>query len=160
VRDLRSDVSEGSEVPSHRSSSEVQDANTTHTPGLPEFPTSLLATSDPILSSNIPAPPAKHYAHRGKRRRSYTEELFRCQFTDMISRTPLVCNHLLWKNRPQELREHLQEHLTLDEVQKLSDDDVLKSYANAKKIYLEGIPEDDLFDDGSEDNSEDGEFDD
>jgi hypothetical protein len=37
------------------------------------------------LTSEIPVP--KRYAHHGKRRRSYTEEMFRCPLVDMISRS-------------------------------------------------------------------------
>ena len=96
--------------------------------------------------------PKRRYARHGKRRRSYTEELFRCQFTDMISRTPLVCNHLLWKSKPQELRDHLLEHMKVAEVLDLSDSQVLAKYTDAKKIYLEGIPED--CDDNDEDQTE------
>jgi len=95
---------------------------------------------NPEISTSIPVP--KRYAHLGKRRRSYTEELFRCQFTDMISRSSLVCNHLLWKNRPHELREHLLEHLDVEKVNEMDDAQVLACYADAKRIFLEGIPED------------------
>jgi len=92
------------------------------------------------LSSEIPPP--KRYAHLGKRRRSYTEEMFRCQFTDMISRTPLVCNALLWKEKIPELREHLETHMKVEEVQAMTDTEVIACYQNAKRIFLEGIPED------------------
>ena len=85
-------------------------------------------------------PPPKRYAHHGKRRRSYTDELFRCPFTDKISRSDLVCNALLWRNRPHDLREHLLTHMP--EAILLTDDEVADKYLEAKKIYLEGIPED------------------
>lgn len=92
------------------------------------------------LTSDIPPP--KRYAHHGKRRRKFTEELFRCQHVDKISRSDLVCNALLWKNRPQELRAHLQEHIDLDQIGKMSDDEVREWYVQAKRIFLQGIPED------------------
>jgi hypothetical protein len=97
---------------------------------------------------SLEPPVFKRYAHHGKRRRSYTEEMFRCQFTDMISRTPLICNHLLWKNKPDELRNHLLEHLKVEEVQDLTDAQVSEKFQNAKRIFLEGIPED-LDEDGN-----------
>lgn len=94
------------------------------------------------VDSDIPMPPMKRYAHHGKRRRSYTEELFRCQFTDMISRTPLICNHLLWKYQPLQLREHLATHIEPDQVAQMSDEQISKRYTDAKRIFLEAIPED------------------
>ncbi len=87
-------------------------------------------------------PVQKRYGHFGKRRRSYTDEMFRCQFVDMISRSELVCNHLLWKSRPDDLRDHLTLHMDLALVQAMSDDDVRQKYTDAKKIFLIGIPED------------------
>lgn len=104
-----------------------------------------------VVSSDIPPP--KRYAHFGKRRRSFTEEMFRCQFVDKISRSDLVCNALLWKNRPAELRQHLLEHLPPEQVVKMSDDEVRQSYTDAKRIFLQGIPEDD--EDYEEGESED-----
>lgn len=103
------------------------------------------------ISSEVPAP--KRYAHYGKRRRSFTDELFRCCHVDKISRSDLVCNSLLWKNRPEELRAHLLEHLTPNEVAKLTDQKVIDWYVQAHFIFLEGIPED--LDDHSEDDTED-----
>lgn len=108
---------------------------------------------EPELTSAVPVP--KRYAHHGKRRRSYTDEMFRCQFTDMISRTPLICNHLLWKGKITELREHLLEHKKLEEVQAMSDDDVRACYMDAKRIFLEGIPEDDEDEDTLKEDNED-----
>lgn len=86
--------------------------------------------------------PPKRYAHHGKRRRSYTEEMLRCQYVDKISRSDLVCNSLLWLNRPDELRAHLLEHLSSEEVAKKSNDEVRAWFTQAKRIFLEGIPED------------------
>ncbi len=94
------------------------------------------------VDSDIPMPPMKRYAHHGKRRRSYTEELFRCQFTDMVSRTPLICNHLLWKYQPLQLREHLATHIDPDRVSCMTDDQISQTYTDAKRIFLEAIPED------------------
>lgn len=118
------------------------------------------SNSDPILTNaeapitlTSSVPPPKRYAHHGKRRRSYTEEMFRCQHVDKISRSDLVCNSLLWRNRPQALREHLLEHLTVDQVEKMTDDEVIKWYSEAKRIFLQGIPED--CDEEDEDNTED-----
>lgn len=116
------------------------------------------ATSTPgdlTISSDLPTP--KRYAHHGKRRRSYTDELFRCQFVDKISRSDLVCNALLWRNRPQELREHLLEHLPIDQISKMDDDTVRAWYTDAKRIYLQGIPED--IDDDQEDEDTESEDD-
>lgn len=87
-------------------------------------------------------PPPKRYAHFGKRRRSFTDEMFRCQYVDKISRSDLVCNSLLWKNRDQALREHLTQHILQEEIDKLDNDQVRAWYKNAKKIYLQRIPED------------------
>lgn len=109
-------------------------------------------TPTPVeLTSEIPPP--KRYAHHGKRRRSYTEEMFRCKHVDKISRSDLVCNSLLWKNRPETLRAHLLEHLKVDEVYAMDDDAVTAWYCDAKRIFLEGIPED--LDES--DNTEEGE---
>lgn len=106
------------------------------------------------LTSDIPSPKQqaealakaeegkKRYAHHGKRRRRFTEELFRCPHIDKISRSDLVCNALLWKNRPDELRKHLAEHISLDEIGKMTDDEVTNWYVQAKRIFLAGIPED------------------
>lgn len=111
---------------------------------------STIIEDNPEVSIDSDIPAMKRYAHHGKRRRAYTEELFRCQLTDMISRTPLVCNHLLWKNKPEQLRDHLLEHLKVSEVMDLTDSQVLERYTNAKKIYLEGV---------TDDESEEGETD-
>lgn len=97
-------------------------------------------------------PPPKRYAHHGKRRRRFTEELFRCQHVDKISRSDLVCNALLWRNRPEALRAHLQEHIDLDQIAKMSDDEVTNWYTEAKRIFLAGIPEDEM--DNEEDEQE------
>lgn len=118
-------------------------------------------SSKPLeIISTIPPPTVKRYAHSGKRRRSYTEEMFRCQFTDMISRTALVCNHLLWRNRPDTLREHLLEHLSSDEVAALTDAQVVHKYTKAGKIYLEEIPEDSWDPTPEDEDAEDSEGDD
>jgi len=143
--DLDSSTNEGSEVPESISTSDAKGVSESQTglempEGIPGVTSKVSGTDNPEISTSIPVP--KRYAHHGKRRRSYTEELFRCQFTDMISRTPLVCNHLLWKNRPTELREHLLEHLKVEDVQKMDDSQVLACYADAKRIFLDGIPED------------------
>lgn len=98
-----------------------------------------------VISDDI-APP-KRYAHFGKRRRSFTEELFRCQYVDKISRSDLVCNALLWRNRPAELRKHLLEHLTKEQVSTMADDQVVAWYVEAKHIMLTEIPEDSDFSD-------------
>lgn len=106
-----------------------------------------------VLTNDIPPP--KRYAHHGKRRRSYTEELFRCQHVDKISKSDLVCNALLWKNRPMELRQHLLEHLSVEKVGNMTDAQILESYTDAKRIFLQGIPEDadeDQDEEGSEDD--------
>lgn len=114
-----------------------------------ETPEGCVSNTD---NSEVSTLPKQRYAHFQKRRRRYTEELFRCQFVDMISRTPLVCNHLLWRDKPQDLRNHLLEHLKVEEVQKLSDDQVRERYSDAKRIFLAGIPED--IDDEDEDSTE------
>ncbi len=109
----------------------------------------------PVLTSAIPTP--KRYAHHGKRRRSYTEEMFRCQHVDKISRSDLVCNSLLWKNRPATLRAHLLEHISVDKVNKMSEDEVNSWYVNARRIFLAGIPEDLDDDDENAETEEDSE---
>lgn len=93
------------------------------------------------LTSEIPIP-KKPMRHKGKRRRSYTEEMFRCQFTDMISRTPLVCNHLLWKEKISELRMHLCQHKVLEDVQQMTDDQVRNCYLSAARIHMDGVTDD------------------
>lgn len=100
------------------------------------------------IDSDIPV--MKRYAHHGKRRRAYTEEMFRCQLTDMISRTPLICGHLLWKSRPDELRDHLTEHMNVEDVAKLTDSQVLERYTDAKKQFLEGVTDDPDYDEGED----------
>jgi hypothetical protein len=112
--------------------------------------------SEPRILVTSAVPPPKRYAHHGKRRRSYTEEMFRCQHVDKISRSDLVCNALLWKDRPRVLREHLLAHLTLDQVGKMTDDEVTRWYVEAKRIFLQGVPEDcdDEEDDEGDDNGE------
>jgi hypothetical protein len=101
-----------------------------------------LSEDDPDYKIENVAPPPKRYAHHGKRRRSYTEEMLRCQYVDKISRSDLVCNSLLWLNRPDELRDHLLEHLSSAEVAKKTDLEVRACFTQAKRIFLEGIPED------------------
>lgn len=134
----------------------MSDGSDSSAPGAPTV-VAELAFDDPAsvgpgdLVNDIPPP--KRYAHHGKRRRRFTEELFRCQFVDKISRSDLVCNCLLWKNRPAELRAHLQEHLTLDQIGKMSDDEVAKWYVDAKRIFLQGIPED--LDESDEEDEQD-----
>ena len=93
-----------------------------------------------VLETGIPGP--KRYAHLGKRRRSYTDELFRCPIVDKISRSDLVCNHLLWRNKLSELREHLATHLDVASVAGMSDIQVQEHYMPAKRIMLQPIPED------------------
>ena len=104
---------------------------------------------DPEITSEFPAP--KRYAHHGKRRRRFTAEMFRCPAVDKISRSDLVCGALLWKNRLEQLRAHLSEHLSVAQIENMSDDEVKQWYIQAKKIYLEGIPEDEM---GDEDEDE------
>jgi hypothetical protein len=104
-----------------------------------------------VIDSDIEPP--KRYAHFGKRRRSFTEELFRCQYVDKISRSDLVCNALLWRNRPEELRKHLLQHLGEQEVRRMTDDQVTNWYVEAKHIMLTEIPEDSDF--SGDDNLED-----
>lgn len=106
-----------------------------------------------MITDDIPV--MRRYAHHGKRRRDYTDELFRCQFVDMISRTPLVCNHLLWKTKMPELREHLATHIPIDEVTKMSDSEVSDRFSDAKRIFLESIPEDEWDADEEETSYED-----
>lgn len=98
-------------------------------------------SKDPKISVDYPT--LKHYAHYGKKRKNYEGAMVRCGFTDMISRTPLVCNHLLWRKNPDKLREHLCEHMQVDLVQKMTDYEVLQQYFDAERIFLPGIPEDD-----------------
>jgi hypothetical protein len=143
----------GLKAPSCQDTSAIghQDQTGSEIPEGSEIPSKETQSDNPEISTSIPVP--KRYAHHGKRRRSYTDELFRCQFTDMISRTPLICNHLLWRNKPAELREHLKEHLDLDLVNKLTDSEVSQRYSEAKRIFLEGIPED-LDEDEGEETSE------
>jgi hypothetical protein len=93
-----------------------------------------------LITSDI-APP-KRYAHFGKRRKSFTEEMFRCPHTDKVSRSELICGALLWRNRPEKLREHLLEHLSKQGVHAMSDDQVISWYIDAKHIMLSEIPED------------------
>lgn len=108
------------------------------------------------LDNNIPLPEGgKKYSHYGKTR--FKPDLIRCSLSDAISRSTLICNHLLWKSRPAELREHLAEHLSLEAVAGMSDEQVLAHFIPAKRIFLERIPED-----GDEDDLEavDAEIDD
>ncbi len=123
------DISEGSGSRNHAPTESQSGQETPESSGL-----------EPVNSEVSATPPvAKRYGHFGKRRRSYTEEMFRCQFTDMISRSELVCNHLLWKNRPDDLREHLSLHM---DSKDLTDAQVIEHYIDAKRIHLVGIPED------------------
>jgi hypothetical protein len=101
-----------------------------------------LSEEDPDYKIETVEPPPKRYAHHGKRRRSYTEEMLRCQYVDKISKSDLVCNSLLWLNRPDDLRAHILEHLSSEEVAKKSDLEVRAWFTQAKRIFLEGIPED------------------
>lgn len=94
-----------------------------------------------LIDDSYPAP--KRYGHYGKRRKRYTEEMFRCPFTYMISRSSLICGHLLWKDRVPDLRAHLQEHLELAKVQVMTDSDVIKQYDQAQIISQPGIKDDD-----------------
>lgn len=112
------------------------------TQGIVESSSQASGNSEIPISLESDVPVMKRYAHHGKRRRAYTEEMFRCQLTDMISRSSLVCNHLLWKNRPDQLRDHLTEHMKVADVMDLTDSQVLERYTDAKKIYLEGVTDD------------------
>jgi hypothetical protein len=93
------------------------------------------------LEDNVPLPEGtKKYSHYGKTR--FKPNLIRCPLVDSISRSTLICNHLLWKNHPAELREHLTEHLSVEVVSAMSDEQVLEYFVPAKRIFLERIPED------------------
>lgn len=108
-----------------------------------------------LADPNAPKPDIKRYAHHGKRRRSYTEELFRCQHTTKVVSDELVCGALLWKNRSKDLRSHLLSHLDLATVQAMSDEQVLQSYTDAKRIFLEALPDDEIFGQDEDDLDED-----
>ena len=99
-----------------------------------------------VLETGVALTPARRYAHLGKRRRSYTDELFRCPIVDQISRSTLVCNHLLWRDKISELRDHLSTHLNVESVAKMTDAQVREQYTEARCIMLEPIPEDELDD--------------
>lgn len=83
---------------------------------------------------------SKVYAHRGKRRKKYTEELFRCQFVTLVGHQTLVCNCLLWKNRSDELRTHLLEHFPSYLVTSLTLQQLTKCYSNASSVWIDGMP--------------------
>lgn len=96
------------------------------------------------IDDDVPLPEdTKKYSHYGKIRRKDDQLLIRCTLVDSISRSTLICNHLVWRNRPNEAREHLLEHLALEHVSVMSDDEVFDHYINAKRIFLERAPEDD-----------------
>lgn len=115
-----------------------------------------------IIPANpdAPKPEIKRYAHHGKRRRSYTDELFRCKFVSKIVSDNLICGALLWRNKPAELRAHLLTHLQLDIVAQMSDDQVRESYTDAKRIFLEHIPDDTVHGLDEEDLDDDLDIDD
>ncbi len=97
----------------------------------------------------LEAPEPKAYAHKGRRRRRITDELFRCP-------CPLVaggisCGALLWRSDLVDLREHLITDHNVDKarVAALTDDDVAGYY-----IKAELIPQADINDLEEPDNSE------
>lgn len=94
---------------------------------------------------NVPRPQIKRYAHHGKRRRSITEDLFRCTFVTKVVSDELSCGALLWKNRPADLRSHLLQHLPLEIVRDMSDTQVSDAYTQAKRIFLEHLPDDAIY---------------
>lgn len=109
--------------------------------------------SDPsgiVIESDVPSP--KNYAHLGRRRRSYTDELFRCTLHIQISRHRTVCNHLLWRSKPDELLAHLRE---VHKIENVSDENLQSYFCGARKILLEPIPEDEEFDDGEDPDEDD-----
>jgi hypothetical protein len=135
--------------------------------------TETVTLEDPIIApepiavtvrdgSNITSIPA-HYAHFGKRRRRFTEEMVRCPLHGVhlemaLDKDPdrgtltntieakIQCNKLLWVNRPEELRAHLIEHLSEKEVDSLSDDEVRSRFIEAKRSWLP-VEDDDIEDD-------------
>lgn len=139
IRDLALDHSGKVDHDGECHENPVSEAQSQSGPGTPEATLETLKVTD---SAKLESWVKRPYAHKGKRRRSYTEEMFRCQIVDQISRSTLVCNHLLWRNKPLELREHLTEHMKVAVVMELSDIEVLSYYTDAKKIYLQAIPED------------------
>jgi hypothetical protein len=69
-----------------------------------------------------------------------------------------TCGHdfTIWKERISELREHLCEHRKVADVDAMTDDQVRACYMDAKRIFLEGIPEDADEDDLEDEESDNG----
>lgn len=119
-----------------------------------EAPTFKIIPADPdYLKSRL----RKKYSHRGKRHRSITKDLFRCTFVTKVVSDELSCGALLWKNRPQELREHLLSHLPLSAVSAMTDDQVVRCYQQAKQTVLAPMPDDAINGISQEDLSVEGE---
>jgi hypothetical protein len=84
----------------------------------------------------------EHPAHKGRRRRKFTQELFRCLHVTEARGRMLPCNALLWRYKPEDLREHLLEHLDENLVLSLTDQEVIQKYSDAARIHLEGVIDD------------------
>lgn len=117
-------------------------------------PIAQAVAQEPIVS--IPA----HYAHFGKRRRRFTEEMVRCPLAGCtleahseeglnLIQTGVQCNALLWTVRIDELRNHLAEHVGKREVDSLSDEEVTSRFIEAKRAWIPlGDDDEDPFEEG------------
>ncbi len=72
-----------------------------------------------------------------------TENLFRCKLSLVMKGERIPCNALVWRERPDKMREHMIDHMTQEEIDKLSDDEIRAMYIDAARIHQEGIPQDD-----------------
>lgn len=89
--------------------------------------------------------PGRAPSHAGRRRRRITGELIRCAAKLILGtwiREPIPCKALVW-NTPEARREHLQEHISPDEINSMDDSQIAQWYIKAARIAQEGIPDND-----------------
>lgn len=86
--------------------------------------------------------PKPDYAHAGRRRKRITEDLFRCKLPLILKGEKIPCNALVWR-KPDEMRAHMLDHYTEDEIAALDDDAVRARFMEAARVPQEGIPDDD-----------------
>lgn len=84
-------------------------------------------------------------AHKGRRRRRFTEEMVRCAHVTIVRGRKLPCGALLWRQDIARMRGHLEEdhEYELSGLFQLNDREILDLFSKAETIRIDGINDDD-----------------
>lgn len=97
------------------------------------------------MSDGLEAP--KTYAHKGRRRRKITDELFRCPLgINFDGRGPVgegvLCHALLWRSDVDTLRKHLVDDHGITDANNKADSEVSRVFIPANTISQPDITDD------------------